>query len=502
MKCAREVMEILEAYDLTRCAHSAALLVGCDEKTVTRYVAVRDAGRDVGEWERRSRMIDPFLSKIEELVDASQGRIRADVVHEKLTAMGFSGTDRTTRRAVAEAKTAYRDGHRRKYRPWIPEPGMWLQFDWGEGPRVGGRRTQLFCAWLSWSRFRVVVPAWDQQLLTLIACLDTTLRRIGGAPTYLLTDNPRTVTIDRIAGLAVRHPDVVSAARHYGCSVRTCEPFDPESKGGAEHTVKIAKADLVPCEANLLPEYDSFAELESACTAFCDQVNNRVHRVTRRVPAEMLAEERARLHPLPEHPWTAAFGVTRTVPSNTAMIAFEYGSYSVPHTLAGQTVWVRPYADQVVIVHVGAAGPVEVARHARTTAGHPRVDDAHFPPRPEGPLHRTPRPKTVAEAQFLALGDGAALWLTEAGAAGCSRIRAKMAEAVDLAALHDPAAVDRALGQAATAGRFGHGDLAAIVAHQAGDPDHPAGQPARAGEHNSLAQGTAGWAGLGEQEDN
>ena len=48
-----------------------------------------------------------------------------------------------------------------------------------------------------------------------------------------------------------------------------------------------------------------------------------------------------------------------------------------------------------------------------------------------------------------------------------------MAEAVDLAALHDPAAVDRALGQAATAGRFAHGDLAAIVAHQAGDPDHP-----------------------------
>src|SRR6187200_1159287 len=116
VKCAREVMEILEAYDLTRCAHSAARLVGCDEKTVTRYVAVRDAGCDVGEGERRSRMIDPFLSKIEELVEASQGRIRADVVHEKLTAMGFSGTDRTTRRAVAEAKTAYRDEH--------PVPGV------------------------------------------------------------------------------------------------------------------------------------------------------------------------------------------------------------------------------------------------------------------------------------------------------------------------------------------------------------------------------------------
>ena len=53
------------------------------------------------------------------------------------------------------------------------------------------------------------------------------------------------------------------------------------------------------------------------------------------------------------------------------------------------------------------------------------------------PLARMPRPRTDAEARFLALGDGAVLWLTEAAAAGCARIRVKMAEAVDLAALHD-----------------------------------------------------------------
>jgi hypothetical protein len=64
----------------------------------------------------------------------------------------------------------------------------------------------------------------------------------------------------------------------------------------------------VPCEANLLPGYASFAELEAACGVFCEQVNARPHRVTRRAPAEMLAEERQRLHPLPPHPYTAAFG--------------------------------------------------------------------------------------------------------------------------------------------------------------------------------------------------
>jgi hypothetical protein len=37
-----------------------------------------------------------------------------------------------------------------------------------------------------------------------------------------------------------------------------------------------------------------------------------------------------------------------------------------------------------------------------------------------------------------------------------------MAEAVDVAALHDPASVDRALAQAATAVRFGQADVAAI----------------------------------------
>ena len=39
-----QVMQILETFDLTRCAHAASELAGCDEKTVTRHVALRDGG--------------------------------------------------------------------------------------------------------------------------------------------------------------------------------------------------------------------------------------------------------------------------------------------------------------------------------------------------------------------------------------------------------------------------------------------------------------------------
>jgi hypothetical protein len=497
LKSAEEIMEILEAYDLTGSYRDAGELAGCSHHTVAGYVRARDEGRlTPGRAARRPMLVDGFLPKLEEWVERSKGKLRADVAHEKLVALGYTGSERTTRRAVAEARTAWRAGRRRVHRPWVPEPGMWFQYDFGTGPKVAGVGTWLFCAWLAWCRFRVVLPILDKTLPSVMAAIDQTLRAFGGVPTYGLTDNEKTVTVEHVAGLPVRNPQMLDFARHYGLTVATCAPADPASKGGSENTVKLAKADLVPTEANLREEYASFAELETACAGFCEHINARVHRVTRRAPAEMLTEERSRLHPVPAHPYTAAFGVTRTVGTPTPMVAFDNCSYSAPHTLAGQMVWVREHGDQVVIVHVGADGPVEVARHTRTSPGSPRVEDTHFPPRPQGALGRTPKATTTAEAQFLALGEGAALWLVEAAAAGCSRMRAKMAEAVQLAALHDAATVDRALGQAATASRFGHGDLAAILTHQATEPT-TAGTPQRAGEHNSLAQGTAGWASLG-----
>jgi hypothetical protein len=266
---------------------------------------------------------------------------------------------------------------------------MWLQFDWGEGPRVGSRRTQLFCAWLSWSRYRVVLPVWDQTLGTLVSCVDTTLRRIGGAPAYLLTDNPRTVTMDRIAGVPVRHSDIVAAGRHYGCTVETCEPFDPESKGGSEHTVKIAKADLVPTTANLLPEYSSFVELADTCVQWCERVNDRVHRETGTAPVQRLAAERGHLHVLPTAAHVLALGEERLVDSDQT-IRFGSVRYSTPDGHQGSKVWVRVLGEELVIVAAAPAGLAEIARHALSTPGTPRIAGRALP----APPRRQPAPAT------------------------------------------------------------------------------------------------------------
>lgn len=497
MKSDGEIMEMLAAYDLLGTTRAAAIEVGCSHHTVANHVAARDGGRVLGTSIERERITDPFLPKIEEWIEASKGRIRADKAHEKLLALGYRGSGRSTRRAVAVARAAYRMGRVRVHRPWITEPGMWLQYDFGDGPVIDARKTVLFVAWVAWSRFRIVIVLRDRTAPTVFAALDRTFRILGGAPTYVLTDNEKTVTVGHIAGVPVRNQQTVDFARHYGVTVLTCQPADPASKGGVESSVKLAKADIVPKETNLLPEYETFAEVEDACQAFMDEVNAREHRVTRRKPAAMLEEERPRLHRVPDTAHTVAFGLSRRVPDNTPMVTFENGQYSVPAHLLGAAVFVRTHGvgpdEQVIIVHHGADGPVEVVRHQRARPGSPSIIDAHFPNHIEKiPGDYVVVPKSKAEAQFLAIGAGARTWLLEAASVGTARMNQKMAEAVTLAKMAGTGEVDTALGTAAIHHRFATGDLASILTAATGRTGTHA-----AGEGKSLAQGTSGWAAIG-----
>ena len=81
-KSDREIMEILEAYDLTRCA--------CGRRgswpgvTRRRLPGMWRCGMPVAIRSLRAprpKLIDGFLPKVEELVEASKGKIRADEVH-------------------------------------------------------------------------------------------------------------------------------------------------------------------------------------------------------------------------------------------------------------------------------------------------------------------------------------------------------------------------------------------------------------------------------------
>ena len=76
-------------------------------------------------------------------------------------------------------------GNTRVHRPWITEPGLWLQYDFGDGPAVAGRKVVLLVAWLAWCRFRIVIALHDRTAPSVFAGLDRIFRIIGGIPTAL-----------------------------------------------------------------------------------------------------------------------------------------------------------------------------------------------------------------------------------------------------------------------------------------------------------------------------
>ena len=135
---------------------------------MVHYVAARGDGVLSVRRVRRDQLIDPYL--------------------EKLMAMGYRGSERTARRGVAPVMASWCAGHRGIYRPWVCEPGLWFQFDFGDGPTIGGG--QPACSAPGWRGpgSEWCSRSWDRTLPTVIACVDTTLRRFGGCPTYALTD--------------------------------------------------------------------------------------------------------------------------------------------------------------------------------------------------------------------------------------------------------------------------------------------------------------------------
>jgi len=100
VKSAEEIMNMLEAFDLTGSLRDAGELSGVSHHTVARHVAARDAGQITDRGAPRPQLVDAYLAKVEEWVERSAGKVRADVAHDELLALGLTRLERTTRSAL------------------------------------------------------------------------------------------------------------------------------------------------------------------------------------------------------------------------------------------------------------------------------------------------------------------------------------------------------------------------------------------------------------------
>jgi transposase len=443
---ARDQLDILTTYQELGSYRATATLCGTTHKTVRRVVE-RRAGPTT-ERPARPHNTDIVRGLIATKVEATDGRISAKRLLPLCRAEGYTGSDRSLRRAVAEAKATHRR-QRRGYRPWIPVPGEHLVFDWGEEDG-----THVFCAVLAWSRWRFVRFAERQDQATTLTLLAECLELLGGVPGTLLTDRMGCLKGGVVAGVMVPAPDYVAFAAHYGFSPDFCEAGDPESKGVVEHLVGYAKTDLL---VGLGP----FADLGAANTAavaWCAEVNGRVHSETMAVPDERLAVERTLLGSLPDLRPAIGPVEARTV-DRLRTVRFRSARYSVPGPVIGERVELHVEGPALVIAHRGR----EIARHRLVGPGGLSLDDAHYGGPARKPA-RVLRPRTPTELAFLDLGPVAEAFLRAAAAAGTTKLPTELGLIVELQRSHGREALTAALERALAHRRFRADDIRSILA--------------------------------------
>jgi len=91
LKSAEEIMQMLEAFDLTGSLRDAGELAGCSHHTVARHVAARDASGLTDQPAARPQLISEFWPKLEEWMERSKGKIRADGGPRQACGVGLWG---------------------------------------------------------------------------------------------------------------------------------------------------------------------------------------------------------------------------------------------------------------------------------------------------------------------------------------------------------------------------------------------------------------------------
>lgn len=446
-------MDIVNAYEQLGTYRGAAVLCGTTHKTVKRIVEGSAAGTPAPKpREPKAHNTDVVRDVIAEKVRATDGRITAKRLLPVARAAGYAGSDRNFRRAVAAAKKTW-SRQRRVYRPWVPMPGEHLVMDWAEAAGW-----QIFCAVMPWSRWRFVRVARDQKAATTMAMLAACFEAMGGVTKVVLTDRMGCLKGGVVANVMVPTADFVRFATHYGFRPDFCEAADPESKGVVENLCGYAQTDLViPAEG-----WDTEAEANAACEAWCDEVNGRRHSTIAAIPSERLAEERPVLRALPSLRPALRRGERRRV-DKTATVRIGSARYSVPQRFVGRDVWVLAAGGEVVIDHDAEV----IARHRLVAPGEASIQDDHYGGPRRAPA-RGVRPRSDAERSFLALGPAAETFLRDAAAAGTSKLGSELTAIVELEAAWGADALVAALERAATFRRFRASDLRSILEAGAG----------------------------------
>ena len=98
MYSGRQQVEIIALYEELGSYRAVGELIGCDHKTVKRYVELAGEAGQLAPVVRRARVTDDFSGLIADRVERSGGRVTARRLWRALQAAGYQGSERSLRR--------------------------------------------------------------------------------------------------------------------------------------------------------------------------------------------------------------------------------------------------------------------------------------------------------------------------------------------------------------------------------------------------------------------
>ena len=272
---------------------------------------------------------------------------------------GYPGSVIQVRRLARRLRP---ETNRTVYRRVVTLPGESAQVDWGTFGKVrigqGTRTVSGFVMVLGYSRALAALFTHDQTLESFLRGHVDAFEALGGAARNLVYDNLRSAVLDRRGAAVQFHPRLLDLAGHYHFAPRPCTPGRGNEKGKIERQIQYLRHAFFAARP-----FRDLDDINAQFRRWRDEVAHRRRHPDQpdRSVADVWAEEKPRLLPLPAHPFET--DLVRVVRSGkTPYVRFDRNSYSIPHTHVRKPLTLVAGATRIRILD----GQTELANHHRT----------------------------------------------------------------------------------------------------------------------------------------
>src|SRR5215475_7638950 len=314
----------------------------------------------------RREEINPWLGFIRQTLD-QHPHLRATRLYEMMRGRGYQGSLRQVRRMAEKVRPLKREAFLRL----SVLPGEQGQADWasfGE-VRIGSafRKLSCFVITLSYSRALYLEFFLDQTLESLLCGHVNAFSDWQGLPRAVLYDNMKQVVLERFGNSIRFHPRLLDLCGHYHFAALPCQPGRGNEKGRVERAIRYIRDSFFAAR-----RFTTLEDFNRQALEWRDRVAHRRPwpEDNSRTVGEVFTEEKARLLPLPAHPFETDL-VTSVHSDKTIYVRYDLNDYSIPHTLVGKPLTLVASQSTVRILD----GTVEVARHRRSYDRHQRIGD-------------------------------------------------------------------------------------------------------------------------------